>query len=183
MSLMTAPKPPSPPPDPARLFIALWPDEGVRRQLQAWQRAVSWPKGSRLAAPAGLHMTLHFNGAVARSRLSELARGLAVAPVPAFELSLDAFAVWHHGIAVLETSLPVPDPLKELHSRLAEALRALELPVEPRPFRPHVTFARHGQGAALAVASLPPVRWPCDGGYVLAESAGGYHLLSTFAVA
>lgn len=179
---MSALKPPSPP-DPARLFIALWPDEGVRRQLQAWQGAVNWPRGSRLAAAAGLHVTLHFIGAVPRSRLPELVRGLAVPPVPAFELWLDEFAVWHHGIAVLQPSTPSPEPLKELHSRLARALRSLELPVEPRPYRPHVTFARHGQGAALAGASPPPVQWSCDGGYVLAESAGGYHVLQRFASA
>lgn len=183
MSAMSASKTPSPPPDPARLFIALWPDEGVRLQLADWQRAVSWPRGSRLAAPAGLHMTVHFIGAVPRSRLPELSRGLAVPPVPAFELSLDEFAVWHHGIAVLQPSTPMPEPLSELHARLADALRSLELPVEPRPFRPHVTFARHGQGAVLAGTPPLPVRWACDGGYVLAESAGAYHVLQRFASA
>jgi 2'-5' RNA ligase len=179
MSDMPAVKPPSPP-DPARLFIALWPDEGVRERLIAWQRAVSWPKGARLAAPAGLHMTLHFIGAVPRSRLPELAHGLAVPPVPAFELVLDEFSVWHHGIAVLQPSAPAPEPLALLHMQLAGALRALELPVESRPLRPHVTFARHGQGATLAGPAPSPVRWGCDGRYVLAESAGGYRVLQRF---
>jgi RNA 2',3'-cyclic 3'-phosphodiesterase len=182
MSRMPSPKLTSPPPDPARLFIALWPEETVRAALLAWQRAVHWPQGARLAAPAGLHLTLHFIGAVPRSRLPELARGLAVPPVPPFELLLDEFTVWHHGIAVLQPCAPPPEPLAILHGRLADALRALELPVDSRRLRPHVTFARHGQGAAVASTAPAPVRWACEGGYVLAESAGGYHVLQRFGV-
>jgi len=125
-------------------------------------------------------MTLHFIGAVPRSRLPELARGLAVPPVAPFELVLDEFSVWHHGIAVLQPSAPAPGPLANLHGHLADALRSLELPAESRPFRPHVTFARHGQGGTLSDASPVPVRWACDGSYVLAESAGGYHVLMKF---
>lgn len=179
MSDMPEVTPPAPA-DPARLFIALWPGEAVHGGLLAWQRAVSWPRGARLAAPAGLHMTLHFIGAVPRSRLPGLAAGLAVPAVPPFELLLDEFAVWHHGIAVLQPSAKAPEALLLLHARLAEALRALELPVETRPLRPHVTFARHGQGAKLAGTAPPPVRWPCNGSHVLAESAGGYHVLQRF---
>jgi RNA 2',3'-cyclic 3'-phosphodiesterase len=183
MSLVSSPQPPqspAPPPDPARLFIALWPDDLVRTGLLAWQRAVRWPQAARLAAPAGLHLTLHFIGAVPRSRLPELAIALAVPPVPPFELTLDEFTVWPRGIAVLQPSAAAPGPLTELHALLGDALRALDLPVESRPLRPHVTFARHGQGAALAADAPPPVRWACDGGYVLAESAGGYRVLRTF---
>ena len=106
-----------------------------------------------------------------------MATGLAVPPVPPFELVLDEFTVWHRGIAVLQPSAAAPEPLVVLHGRLAEALRALELPVESRPLRPHVTFARRGRGAGLAAAAPAPVRWSCDGGCVLAESAGGYRVL------
>ncbi|MGM9487904.1 RNA 2',3'-cyclic phosphodiesterase [Ideonella sp. YS5] len=176
---MPSAKPPSSPPDPARLFIALWPDEQVRSALLSWQDAVRWPKGARLAAPAGLHLTLHFIGAVPRSRLPELATGLAVSPVPPFELVLDEFAVWRQGVAVLQRSAPAPEALATLHGRLADALRALALSVESRPFRPHVTFARHGQGAALTEAPAP-VTWACSGGHVLAESAAGYRVLHRF---
>jgi RNA 2',3'-cyclic 3'-phosphodiesterase len=183
MSLVSSPQSPqSPvlPPDPARLFIALWPDGILREGLLAWLRAVRWPQGARLAAPAGLHLTLHFIGAVPRARLPELATGLAVPPVPPFELLLDEFNVWPRGIAVLQPSAPAPEPLATLHARLGDALRALALPVESRPLRPHVTFARHGQGATLADAAPAPVRWRCDGSYVLAESASGYRVLQTF---
>lgn len=179
--MQEAPNGPTPLPDPARLFLALWPGNAARRALSGWQQAVSWPQGARLAAPTGLHLTLHFIGAVARHRLDELALGLAVAPSPPFTLRLGDFTVWRGGIAVLQAEAS-PPPLLELHARLAQALRELGLPVESRPFRPHVTLARHAAHAGVAGDTAPPpVDWVADGGYVLAESAGGYRVLKRFA--
>jgi 2'-5' RNA ligase len=167
--------------DPARLFLALWPDEPTRRGLQAWQQALHWPSTARLTAPSDLHLTLHFIGNVPRARLPELATGLAQPFMP-FDWVLDEFAVWHHGISVLQPSGEPPAALLRLHASLAQALRLLALPVDARPFRPHVTLARHGSGARLpeGVALPPAVHWHADAGYVLAESAGGYRVLQRF---
>lgn len=182
MSPRPTASPSAAPRDPARLFLALWPDAPTRRAMQAWQQALHWPSNARLTAPPHLHLTLHFIGNVPRARLPELATGL-VQPFTPVELVLDQFAVWHHGIAVLQPSGETPAALIDLHGALAEALRALALPIEDRPFRPHVTLARHGSGAALPEGATPPppVRWRADDGYVLAESAGGYQVLQRFA--
>lgn len=170
--------------DPARLFLALWPDAAALRAIQAWQQAVAWPSGARLTAAANLHVTLHFIGNVPRARLPELTDGLGppqVQPFAPFDWALDEFDVWHHGIAVLQPSRPAPAALLALHASLAQALQTLQLPVETRPFRPHLTLARHGTGAALRTGASPaPVHWRADAGYVLAESAGGYHVLQRF---
>jgi 2'-5' RNA ligase len=165
-------------PDPARLFLALWPDAAARTALQAWQRAIGWPAGARPTAAAHLHLTLHFIGAVPRERLPQLATGLAV-PAEAFELVLDDFAVWPNGVAVLCPSA-APPALLALNAALGPALRALGLPVDDRPYRPHVTLARHARGALLAGPPPGPVGWPVRSGYVLAESAGGYRVLQRF---
>jgi 2'-5' RNA ligase len=69
----------------------------------------------------------------------------------------------------------VPAALEILHARLAETLRALGLPVEARPFRPHLTLARKAAGA-VAPAAAPDIRWPVAG-YSLVQSAGGYRTL------
>ncbi|MFO1339910.1 MAG: RNA 2',3'-cyclic phosphodiesterase [Burkholderiaceae bacterium] len=165
--------------DPARLFLALWPDEATRRALQAWQAAVRWPPEARPTAPAHLHLTLHFIGAVPRDRLPALADALG-AEAGAFEactLRLDGFAVWPRGIALLQPGRTEP-ALARLHAALGAALAAQGLPVETRPYRPHVTLARHAAGAVLREgAPPPPVPWPVREGFVLAESAGGYRVL------
>lgn len=177
---MTAAAQPGPGPDPARLFLALWPDAATCRALQAWQDACRpWPAGARPTPAAHLHLTLHFIGAVPRARLPELATGLAC-PFTPFLLRLARFERWHGGIAAL---LPddTPPALASLHADLAQALRTLALPVDARPFRPHVTLARHAGGAAPAEEGLPaPVQWQVEGGYVLAESASGYRVLKGF---
>lgn len=167
----------APAPDPARLFLALWPDAAARRALQAWQGAIAWPADARPTAAAQLHLTLHFIGAVPRSRLPALLAGLD-RPFTPFTLQLADFALWRGGIAVLQPA-EAPAALATLHADLADALRALALPVDERPFRPHVTLSRHAGGAVPAPPPAPVV-WRADAGYVLAESAGGYRVLQSF---
>ena len=78
--------------------------------------------------------------------------------------------------------LAFPDGLLALQRRLGEALRALGLPTETRPFRPHVTFARKAAGAALRFEP-EPLRWRVRS-HVLVESrpgrAGGYVVLRRY---
>jgi len=160
----------------ARLFLALWPANGENSALLGYQQQWLWPKGSSPVPAERLHLTLHFIGAIERPRLEAVSTGLQVAMTP-FELHLTQPAIWPRGLAVLQASA-VPEALKELHCRLGEALQALALPVESRPFRPHVTLARRAAGS-IAPAAAPALLWQI-GSYVLVESlpgaAGGYRI-------
>jgi 2'-5' RNA ligase len=153
----------------ARLFIALWPTPALRRALAAEQRRWQWPAGAALTAADKLHLTLHFIGAVPAARVAAVAEGLRL-PCPRFTLVLDHAEVWPNRCAVLGAS-DVPAPLAALHGALADALRALQLPVEPRALRPHVTLARKARGA-VAPAQPFELRWPVRG-YALMQSAAG----------
>ena len=69
-----------------------------------------------------------------------------------------------------------------LHSGLGKALRQLQLPVDDRPYRPHVTLARRSRGAVRPSAQAE-LRWHVSGGYVLARSlpgGTGYEILHRF---
>lgn len=160
----------------ARLFLALWPAHAENSALLGYQQQWLWPQGSSPVPAERLHLTLHFIGAVERTRLEAVSAGLRVAVTP-FELPLTQAAIWPRGLAVLQTSA-IPEALKELHGRLGEALQALALPVESRPFRPHVTLARRAAGT-IAPAAAPALLWQV-GSYVLVESlpgaAGGYRI-------
>jgi RNA 2',3'-cyclic 3'-phosphodiesterase len=171
-------RPPTPP--RARLFLALWPTPAVRGKLLAWRDAFDWPPGSALVAPEKLHLTLHFIGPVVRERIDEVAEGLALA-TGSFELGFGRAELWPGGIAVLRP-LAGSDALLALHRRLGEALRALDLPTEARPYRPHVTFARKAAGAALRFEP-EPLRWRVRS-HALVESrpgrGGGYVVLRRY---
>lgn len=162
-----------------RLFLALWPDAAVLEQLVALADGWSWPAQARRMAPPKLHVTLHFIGNVPAARLPDLRAGLEV-EWSGCDLALDRATVWPGGIAVLEAT-HVPAALARLHADLAEKLRELGLPVESRPYRPHVTLARKACGATAP--PFAPLRWRAVPGYALVHSVGGgrgYETLQSF---
>lgn len=152
-----------------RLFFALWPAESERAAAALVQAAVAWPAGAKLVKRENLHLTLHFLGHVETDRVSAL-RAAAEVPAGPVSETFDRFAVWHGGIAVLEPAAVSP-ALAGLHAVLGQRLEAAGFALERRPYRPHVTLARRGQGAIHA-GPVPPITWSASS-YSLVESAGG----------
>jgi len=159
-----------------RLFLALWPDACTRRAVADWQMQWLWPSGARLVPPDQLHLTMHFIGQVDAQQLPLLKQGLAVAFEP-FELELGHAEQWSGGLALLSPQQP-PEVMHALHARMADALRALDLEVETRPFRPHLTLARRAVGATPPAERLQ-CRWPIKG-YALVQSLQGYRPLQQY---
>ena len=172
---------PAHPPPSLRLFTALWPHESVRSAMAAWQQEWEWPRQAVLVKPERLHMTLHFLGDVAAQRLPELVERLRVA-FPPFTLEIDETAVWSQGVAVLHAQHTPPE-LHALHRELSAAVETFGIPLDPRPFRAHVTLARRAQGARCT-APAHSLRWPVRDGYVLVRTlpgGAGYETLARFA--
>lgn len=167
------------PPASLRLFLALWPAPALLDELLAHAAAWTWPARARRTRPERLHLTLHFLGNVPAGRVPDLSSGLSV-HWTGCELALDRACVWPGGIAVLEAA-QVPAGLAQLHAALAERLRAMEIPVEERPYRPHVTLARKAHGAEPP--AFEPLRWTAGRRYALVRSVGaggGYETLQCF---
>lgn len=154
-----------------RLFLALWPPVAVRHQLAEHARQWTWPTGAAPYQPEDWHVTLHFIGAVTADQAAAITAAAAVAFHP-FDLVLDQPTLWPHGLAVLCPS-EVPKQLGFLFDRLGKILRGLDLPVETRPYRPHLTLARRAAGA-VAPAAPAPVVWPVQG-YALVVTTGDKH--------
>lgn len=150
------------------LFLALWPDEDVQQQLLAHAGHWRWPPGCTRYAPADWHVTLHFMGEVDPNQVQDVATSAKV-PFQPFELVLDQPALWPHGLAVLCASA-MPMPLLGLHAQLGQALQHLGLPVETRPYRPHLTLALRADAAIVPTAPAPVV-WPVKG-FALVVSTG-----------
>ncbi len=97
--------------------------------------------------PARWHLTLLFLGAVPRELITGLADAVtpAVAAAPPIRLRLAGGgrfgSLRRPQVAWAGVDGDV-GPLAELAERLVAAARALDLPVEERPFRPHLTLGR-----------------------------------------
>jgi 2'-5' RNA ligase len=151
-----------------RLFLALWPDEAVRARIADHAAAWSLPPGCLRYQPWDWHVTLHYIGPLAIGRAAALADAVDL-PIEPFELQLDKPRLWPRGLAILESS-QVPAALQDLHRRLAAALSRSDVPLEQRPYRPHVTLARGADGA-LVPPGRAPVRWPARS-FALVVSTG-----------
>ncbi|MES2898563.1 MAG: RNA 2',3'-cyclic phosphodiesterase [Pseudomonadota bacterium] len=164
----------------ARLFIALWPEDGVRDALAAWRDGWQWPRHATPVRTARLHVTLHFLGDVAAERLPDLGPALACQFEP-FTLSFGHNQLWPHGIAVLEPH-STPAALTTLHAALALRLQQLGVPTDSRPYRPHATLARRAAGATSPQCG-PAIDWRVER-YALMQSVtghgGGYATLRSY---
>jgi len=163
-----------------RLFTALWPAPSLQAALAKWQGSWDWPRQAARVKTDRLHATLHFLGDVPAHRLPELASALAV-PFESFELELGVAGVWPNGVAVVEP-VATPSALTELHARMGKVLSRMEIPVDARAYRPHVTLARRAHGAKPPPEG-PALRWRVDEGYVLVRSlpgGAGYEVIARF---
>lgn len=164
-----------------RLFVALWPDAATRAALARWQQAHDWPPAARLTPARDLHLTLVFIGALPAELLDAVATAVAEPAAP-FQIQLDHIEHWRGGLVVASVS-SVPAALAAEQRRFEDPLRTLGLAIDERPWKPHVTLARRGAGAALcggAGVVPPPIEWS-GAGHVLAMRDGEhYRLLRRF---
>jgi 2'-5' RNA ligase len=136
-----------------RLFFALWPDDGLRIELQRAVRTAVRRAGGRPVPPGSYHLTLAFLGNVPAARVEEIGAASAGVGMPAVVLSLDRFG-WFEGPQVFWLGCSEPPPsLAELARALWNAVEPLGLTREKQAFHPHVSLCRK-------VMRMPDVRPP-----------------------
>lgn len=142
-----------------RLFVALCPPPEILRELLAATddlrgagRDWAGPGSVRWTRPELLHLTLAFLGEVDDTTRAALAVRLARAAGRAAPLTLSLGAAGRFGDRVLWTRVRGDTTgLRRLADSVRAAARRVRLPVEDRPYRPHVTLARTKGGADLRV--------------------------------
>ena len=159
-----------------RLFLAAWPNAEVRAQLATLVEQCAACGQGRAIPAENLHLTLAFLGDLPHERVGEiveLAERLEPAPV---QMSLDRFGHFR-GPQILWVGPSItPVPLQAFQSLLTRRLSELGIPVEQRPYRPHVSLLRK----VPELVDLPivqPMDWVLDR-WALLESprtAGGAH--------
>ncbi len=142
----------------ARLFLALWPDERVRRALVAARDQLLPHTGGTPMVPANLHLTLAFLGNTAENRKAALVERMALIRAAPVRITLDQYGVWAPpGVAWLGPT-QVPSSLLELVKAIQAGLREVQLPVERRAYQAHVTLARKAK-RAVRLPLVAPVHW------------------------
>ncbi|MBV9346236.1 MAG: RNA 2',3'-cyclic phosphodiesterase [Gammaproteobacteria bacterium] len=145
-----------------RLFFALWPEPAARHALLEACAGPLAAAGGRAVPPENLHATLLFLGAVTpehaplASAVAHAAAGAVPAAERALRLELTRLAYWRGAGVLAALGTASPGVL-----RLAAALRTAAQPhfrLEARPYRAHVTVARHVVRPAR-LGRIEPVDW------------------------
>lgn len=150
-------------PTPIRLFFALDARSQASPLLaiqQQWLRNIANPESISKPSPVSaenLHLTLLFLGHQPTSQIpllsqqaSQVVEALALPP---FAIRLDRLGLFPKArVAWMAPSQP-PERLLQLEAQLRQAVIALGIPVEERPYRPHVTLLRKCQAATTAEVS------------------------------
>ncbi|HEY6423892.1 MAG TPA: RNA 2',3'-cyclic phosphodiesterase [Pseudonocardiaceae bacterium] len=137
-----------------RLFVALTPPDEVVDELRAITAALpELAPGLRWTRPEQWHVTMAFLGEVADEIIDELARRLnrAAARHPPLDLAFGGGG--RFGDHVLWTGVHGDrEGLRRLAGSAQAAGRRIGLPIQRRPYRPHLTLARSD-----GVADLRPL--------------------------
>lgn len=152
-----------------RLFVALWPDDGVADALFALSAGLQARAGGRRMRRDTLHLTLTFIGDVPEARLPELMTALAAVRGEAFALRVDQLAWWSHNQIVWAGVAVVPPQLAQLAAAVRAALTAAGFGfADHGDFVPHLTLMRKARPAG-ALPQPAPIDWAVPS-FALVES-------------
>jgi len=144
-----------------RLFFALVPAASVREAIAERGRDIATRAAGRVVPKANLHLTLAFLGNVSRALAPPLARILDEVPGTGFDLRLDRMGVFRQARVAWIAPAIAPESLAVLERCLRSRLQETGFPPDARPFRPHVTLARHC-ATFVAEAACAPIGWRVD---------------------
>jgi len=164
----------------ARLFFAFVPDRPNRESVASWRDTCDFGPAARPVPADNFHVTLCFLGESPPDAIERLRSAAAAVPFAAGHIELRALEVWAHGVAVLRAE--ASPELVDLHARLESATAPFAKAPETRPWKPHLTLARHARANASTITSATP---PLGGWEVwrfgLFESrAGRYREVASF---
>jgi RNA 2',3'-cyclic 3'-phosphodiesterase len=153
-----------------RAFLALWPSAQEAADLRVAVDANCRECNGIPVPLADVHCTLVYLGNLDAARYQALGSEIEGVTGEAFRLSLDLVEHWPGPRIIVACPREVPTALKELQQRLASATLSAGLPMDTRPYRPHVTVRRK-LPRGCATLPLPPCNWDVDQ-FAIAHSGG-----------
>lgn len=171
-----------------RLFIGLWPESALRRQIHQYQLSLlqlySELSTARIIPEANLHLTLCFLGDVESQNIPALVGALGNLEQDSFELRLQGLG-YFKGARILWQGLAAPGPpLMQLQKAVTEVVQKLLPTISGgENFIPHVSLFKSDIDISEAEAG-GAMTWPIQS-FALIESKSTdsgveYQLLERF---
>ena len=145
-----------------RLFFALWPDASLQKDLHSYAQRMHNSTGGRVVATENIHLTLVFLGSLPLERVDDLRAIGASLRAERFRLDLARAGCWKRSQVGWVAPENVPASLNLLIVQLRDLVSRACIPVDDKPFRPHVTLVRK---AKCSAKSAPPgirLAWSVD---------------------
>lgn len=142
-----------------RLFLGLRPPaECARYWLEMAQDSLGSPSWLLWQSLANIHLTVHFLGRIGSMAVSRLIPTMisAVAGLGPVQVETGS-SVWFpvaERPVVLVVTVQLRPSLMALAAAVEQGMAAIDLPVDPRPYQPHITLARP-QGRPHALPRAP----------------------------
>lgn len=143
-----------------RLFIALPISDEIRKECEALQAVGKTKIASvKWVDPRQIHLTLVFLGwtdPTLQAEIERVIREVSEAAAP-FSINVTGLGVFPQlrSPKVVWAGVPEEKPLMALQQALAKKIGSAGLPLESRPYRPHLTLGRVREGSVPD----PFVRW------------------------
>lgn len=147
------------PPQPRRLFTALFPDVAACQAIDAERQR--WPGLPRRLhpVPERMHLTLQFFNQVDAPHERDWLATLADLRFDPFDIALTQPELWRAPSGVIAVLVPEHSPeLEVLHRATAQLARRAGLPAATSGYRPHLTTLRRAEHATLMPLNQP-IRW------------------------
>lgn len=124
-----------------RLFIAIELPDDLKKTFASLRTDIP---GARWVLPEQIHLTLAFLGEVEETVAESLKNGLARIRIPSFELHPAGTGCFpgRQRARVLWAGLEPAPRLHDLAAAVQDAVRGCGIPLDERPFSPHITLAR-----------------------------------------
>jgi len=153
----------------ARLFFALWPNEGLVEQISSAVQKPLIDVDARRVPKSNYHITLVFYGSASAEQRLCLENAASKIRGKSFALELNRLGYWPKPKVNWLAPTEIPDALTQLQSKLSASLvSGCDYQAEQRPYRPHLTLTRKSK-QKTGETGIDPIQWQVNR-FVLVQS-------------